>query len=391
MDSRVGFSIHLAAAGLRPPGRLQLQDGEILTVHVGQAASKNHYSVSIRGITLTIASARKLKAGTNLQARVAMVGDRIELKILQNSMPPVAPGTRDETLPTPPPGMSRAFALLIVQAMQRTGLPVTSQAMAAVGAMVPPSRRNDPGIVRFAAILFDKYLKLDPDRLDELYLTINGEGSGKPDGGSAGQDQGRGGDNSESHKNAESEISPHGTSSAERPTQTPEQQGSGERNLGGEAVSQRLAAQLRAQTLGRGPKEAGSVALLNHCPGAHEAWIIVPFNLGIDPTTLDGSVRFLVDMVALRSGSFGGQMPVRRAVVVVKGIGAFEIVGSPPKRVSLHVESIPTHSEFLRFLPELEEKLRNLGVEIDDTNNGGAVFDGFTAETREIRGVDASA
>ena len=59
--------------------------------------------------------------------------------------------------------------------------------------------------------------------------------------------------------------------------------------------------------------------------------------------------------------------------------------------MTVHADSDRMRSRIASLLPQLSEKLRNLGVEIDDTNNGGAVFDGFSAETIEIRGVDATA
>jgi hypothetical protein len=87
----------------------------------------------------------------------------------------------------------------------------------------------------------------------------------------------------------------------------------------------------------------------------------------------------------------GGRLRVTRASIVVAGLCAFEVTGAPPDRLVIHADSTVIQSRIDGLLPELAEKLQNLGVEIDDTNIGGTVFDGFTAETTEIRGVDATA
>ena len=379
MDGRVGFSIHLSKAVLRSRIGLRLKDGEIVSVRVDGKTAPNRYAVTVRGVPINIRSTQSLEIGTVLRARVAVVAGRIELKVLGAPLPqlPERIGTLVERVA--PAGLPKDFATLIIQSMQRSSMPVTPEAVAVISSMIPQLRRKDAGFVRFATILYDKHLRVEPDRLEELFQSVSGAGDRGNRGGNSPQS---GYERGHTHREPVTGLSAPGP---ENPESEPAA------NL--ESVtSQEIAAQLMDQVSGNPGENVGWPALFNHSAGRHESWVIVPFSVGTEATTVDGSVRLLLDSTFLNT--HGRTLPpsrILKASVAVAGIGAFEILGNPPKRILFHAESIPIKSEITEFLPELGEKLRNLGVEIDDTNNGGAVYDGFSAETHEIRGVDASA
>ena len=188
MDGTVGLSLQLASASTALRGRLNLQGGEILSLRVGQSLGKNRYEVAIRGATLTVRSSIPLPSGMLLHAKVVFTGARIELKILEPATAATASLRAQGTLP---PAARSAMAhdpvTVLIQAMQRTGLPVTTSSMNAIAAMLPPERRNDPAYVRLATVLYDKHLHVDPERLEELYLTINERPRGDTGGGPGSQ------------------------------------------------------------------------------------------------------------------------------------------------------------------------------------------------------------
>jgi len=360
--------------------RLKLRGGEILSIRVNQDLGKNRYSVTIRGNVFPIRANVALPVGGILRAKVIITGTRIELKILAPGRP-AETGTALPSVANPaysPAGLSVEASMVLLQAMRRSGLPTTPEAMAAINAMIPPSRRKDAGFVRFATILHDKHLHVDPERLEELYLSISGKTEREPTpGGGHGR---RGGSGRESDKE------PSNPSRSEDGAEVAEVAKAGEASEASGGRRRWLEEHVRAG-LAAG-EDSDWRAVLNHRTGAHGSWVIVPFSMEGDDASLTGSLRLLVDTSA---PGVGGRLRVTRASIVVAGLCAFEVTGAPPDRLAIHADSTVIQSRIDGLLPELAEKLRNLGVEIDDTNIGGTVFDGFTAETTEIRGVDATA
>lgn len=391
MDGGAGFSIHVATTVLKSEDRLRLRHGEILSVRVEQQLGENRYSIAIGRSTLPIVSTKALSVGMVLRTRVLSRGGRIELKIIQPDSTPGAAVARlaGSAVAIIPPGLPSAFATLLIQSMRRSGMAVTPEALAAISAMIPHSRRGESSFIRFATILFDKHLHIERERLEELYLTITGQGRHEANRGESSHSH-------PSHKRKEGDRNARGSPPgnglvAGGKALEPERAKADSGPPHPVSLTEDLCAQFRAQVAGRGDFEAGWSALFNHKAGAHEAWVIVPFCAVGDRTTVDGSVRLLLDPAILRAERGASPMRVSRAVVSVNELGSFEITGMPPSRIRIHSYSREEQSKLIHLLPELREKLRNLGVEIDDTNNGGAVFDGFTAETHEIRDVDATA
>ncbi len=379
MDGRVGFSIHLSASVLKARTGLKLKDGEILNVRVDARTAQERYSVTVKGISISIRSLQPLKIGAVLKARVSAFAGRIELKILGAPLPQLPESVPNLVDRVAPANLPKDFATLVIQSIQRSSMPVTPQAVAVISSMIPHLRRKDAGLIRFATILYDKNLHVEPGRLEELFQVVSGAG-------------GRGGHGGNRPDSGHGHSDTRGETSSERPQSGPQQPKPQTTEGVESAPSEAIAAQFMRQSAGGSEENVEWPALFNHLPGRHESWVIVPFSVGGESVAVDGSVRLLLDSTYLNAHA--RRLPparVAKAAVAVAGVGTFEILGNPPNRIRFHAESIPKKLEIAEFLPELGEKLRNLGVEIDDTNNGGAVYDGFSAETPEIRGVDATA
>lgn len=398
MDASIGLSI--PPASVAAAARLGLRQGETLSIRVDHSLGGGRYAVTIRGVVLVIRSQLALSPSQRLRARVVSVGARIELRLLPGGNARQAAGVK-MPLPAAQGGVSSQEEGVLVQALRRTGLPITPAVVAAVSAMVPPARRREAGIVRFATLLYDKHLHVAPQELEELYLSVTGkEGDGGGGGTShGGNPRGGGGSSGGGGSNGDEGFPRGGRGSAgqagEQPRAVPGEAGaSAPRSVVHGGVSPDtpgLREALRAQLTASEPERAGAGALFNHVRGEHGAWIIVPFSLTGGATRVDGSLRLLLDPGALPSSGPSSHLAVSRAVVAVEEVGYFEITGSPPRHLTLFAASAAMQRRLGELLPELTEKLRNLGVEVDDTINGDQICDGFSSETFPTGGVDATA
>lgn len=378
MDGTIGSSIRLASSASEAGKQVGLRDGEILSIRIEKFLGKGRYAVAVRGSLLTVRSLLPLEPGRIIRARVLISGQRVELRLLgsiasRSSAAPVSSGPPVTSIPT-------ELTSLVAQSMRRSGLPISPESMAAISAMIPRTKRRDPSFVRFATILFDKHLHVDPELLEELYLAGTGDRDGAfGDGRRGGHwDEQRPNGNGRQHESGErTEGIGSGVEAeaAERPDSS------------SSPATPALREQLRAQLRGGTGREVSWWALFNHQRGEHEGWVVVPFGLKREETVLDGSIRVLLSSTVNQSTAAG--LAVARAVVVVNGVGAFEIGGSPPRRLAIHAETTAMRQRLVRLLPELAEKLRNLGVEVDDTINGGKIFDGFSSDHIPMQGVDA--
>jgi len=389
MDGNVGFPLRLISSAVRGQG-VPLKKGEVLSIRILSSLGGGKYTASVRGTAVEIRSAGSLTVGTALRVEVTGRGRSIVLRAIESRPGTGAVGASGETVgrtaaPYGPRGIPTAGALgtvdalsvseldplgrRLVDALSRSMLPTSPQVVEAVRALVPQSRQNDQQFLRFIVSLFDKHLVTDRDGAESFYRSVHLDGGGgKGGGGSASQ-----------HGFGSAGGQPGGDSAGFASSHDHEQ---GQREL---------RRRLREQISPRPIAQAGPLAMFNHLFGDHSNWIILPFELSANEgNEFHGTIRLQTDP------SVGeGAGAVLRATVVVDGDeeedqAAFLISGNPPSRLQIFCSNPTLLGRIERLLPRLSEKLRNLGVEIDDTNSGGTAFDGFTIGETDIKGVDTS-
>ena len=312
-----------------------LKSGDSVYLKVLSACGKD-YQISVRGTVIPVKSDLKLVPGDVLKARLLKQDNRYYFKIddkddsslkIKNTVN-AAEQLKNEN------GLDR-----LMRAFIREGLPLRPDLLGLLSGSVLKKARNDDLLSRLVAILLKKGLVPSDKWIEESIICIGGSGNEKfnetKEG--PGEDWNK---KKDRKKNESGEITPENI----------------KRNWNTGADSNPL-------------------HLFNHISADEVHWMILPISLGKEEFKIEG---FAAVRIAKKTGtpdsifircyddnenhdfhlSFSEERWKMRCSTPLYG---YE--GNAGKK----------WSDFI-------EKLHNLGVDLDDNNNGGILFDGFSSE-----------
>ncbi len=319
----------------RPPAAAEgVRNGDLLYVRVERKVSANRYVLSIGARRLLVRVSGDVHVGRTLRVRATWSGSTL---FLVRESPAQSARRAANDLGVGLDVRSRAA----ITALLRSGMPATPEHVRTLARILERRGRSDDFYARLLAILLDKRIEPTDEFLDALdrLFTESGARHGREKGGARRRSGRRA----------------HEEPFDGRPEKT--------------APETQFARDLMLQSR---PTDAEhhALQLFNHLGGEHEEWQVVPYCVERADWRAWGTVRIRRS----RQGRLRGFV-----LEVNAGDRAFRF----PVRYdgSRGVASVPatdgiTDSAAVR---ELTEKLRNVGIEVDDTIIGDA-FDGFSTE-----------
>ena len=333
-------ALHLSTGTLA-----RLRPGEQVFVRVLQALGGGKWEVGIKGRVVPAASTLPLVAGQRLRAQVTVQHGRTVLRLQEGRADRLEELLRREGLPLD------SEVRRIVDSLLRSGLQVRGEQVHQARRLLDRLRLDSRRFSRLSALALEKGIDLRSPGLEEL-LPILGYG-----------------DRDEGHGRYRGRRMPEGR--------------------------QELEQELEETLLGSAESDPDTaLPLFNHLRGKDGSWVVVPFHYTCgDGSHLYGTLRLLYDAAIKTS---------RRLVLVVRRTDRDEgtsrwsfVLDTDPRSEggpSLRIYSDRRRSETAvkRQTRELQLKLRNLGVETDDTIRIDEGFDGFspTEDTPYYRSID---
>jgi hypothetical protein len=310
--------------------------GETLVFKAVRSLGGSLWQVSHKGRRFVIRSELALKVGARYHTRVHRVGTTATLRLTPDlpgrSETPtgilIAPGSNENTL-----------ARTLFHAMQSVGLKLSGALLTKAQAVFGRLKKKDSTGATLIAMLMDKGLEPDAGYVDVLVDCLDRRSSG------------------------------HGR-------QGPKKDGF-HRRITVAAIKDQLHLQLKK--LG---ENANLLSLFNHIAAVRNNWVVIPYQVSQNGDTISGTVR-------LRTGKARGIDRVVLETTGEEGLTDFSMGWPPGPKATLTVRSEDQHllMAFSRDRVELEEKLRNLNLIIDD--NKREKIDRFTQEElAPLRGVN---
>ncbi len=295
-----------------------LRAGDTVTLKVIKQLDAGKWAVAVSGRVYPATSGLALEAGATLRARVGMSMGRIVLTVTDVLPDAVSTALRAQGVPPD------AEAQLIAHALARSGLPILAETVQKVKSLLGRTSLDARTGARAAATLVDRRIDLSSDAARALLPVL-----------AFGQ---KGGDDPRRYRGRDL---PH----------TPEEVG-------------RFAGELPVD-----PADRTSVLeAYNHVPGTSETWVVIPFLFNAGSRRIAGTVKILYDTVHAR--------PLALTLTTETISFHLPLAGKRKKLMIYCDEAVRGSAE--RGLDSLRAKFHNMGLEVDDTVNGGDTFDGFS-------------
>jgi hypothetical protein len=310
----IGGSIHLS-----PRPELGLRLGDLVSVHVIKRLEGTKWAVGIGGRVFPAVSELALEPGMHLQARVAAAGGKLALVIAEVVSDAVAASLQREGLP------AGGEVELIARALARTGLPILTETIQKVKALLSPSELDPRKGARLAATLVERGIDpSSPGAKALLPVLAFGE---------------RGGENPRRYKGRQMPDTPDEV--------------------------KKYVADLAATPAA----PPSSLAAYNHIRGKSQSWIVIPFLFTAGEDRIAGTLKILFDPFQNR--------PVALSMTT-EGIGFHLPLLGPRRVLSIYCDDPLMRRAIARGLDSVRSKFHNMGLEVDDTVNEGDAFDGFS-------------
>lgn len=340
-----------AVQGTIPKGmRASVHSGDRVQVHILRAIGTNKWLATVRGRSLQVASAEHLDVGARYRARAEWSGPRLILRLIGES-------ARSRTISGDSSGR---YGATLAAALRRGGVELKPELERRLRTLLAETAKSDLKNARLLGIMADKGLLPSAESLDVLRRVLDGEVREYDDTA----DEGGGSRN---------DNNPERRGGGDPRRQPPENE-HGRRSLCAKRVERDKLGEAVADILsefGEPGQGGGALAAFNHSRGAQDDWIVVPFDIAIDTVELSGSIRVQIGPRNDR---------IHPANVTVHTSDNEWEVGLYPEsggyRITLHCSNTEVLSRAKQGLAALREKLRNMGVHVDDNCIEGSP-DGF--------------
>jgi hypothetical protein len=310
----IGGSIHLS-----PRPELGFRMGDLVSVHVIKRIEGAKWAVGIGGRVFPAVSELALEPGMHLQARVSAAGGKLALVIAEVTSDAVSAALQREGLP------AGGDVELIARALARSGLPILTETIQKVKALLARTELEPRKAARLAATLVERGIDpSSPGAKALLPVLAFGE---------------RGGENPRRYKGRQMPDSPH-------------------------AVKEYV------EGLAAAPAPPpSSLAAYNHIRGRSQTWIVIPFLFTAGEDRIAGTLKILFDPFQARPLAF---------TMTTEGIGFHLPLQGANRMLRIFCDDHRVRRVVERGLDSLRSKFHNMGLEVDDTVNEGDLFDGFS-------------
>jgi hypothetical protein len=338
----------------------QLKSGDTVAFRVHKRLAPDTWLVSLKGKQLQVRSEIPLMRGDVRKARVLFERGHLFLKLLPRQKPAAAAQILQEHgLP-----VNREYTTLI-ESLMRSGLPLKEELIQYAAKLLFSRNRGDiRRFGRFIAVLLDKGLRAAPEKVEELFHSVEGEPEGQ--------------DTASEERRRRGGQDRHGQPRRRSKQEEPEQEGSAHTDA--PPVTPPEAGDIRSQCMRRGEPEHG-LQLWNHLEGGRDNWIVIPLAWQHGDTRIEGRLRlhrqgnrtdrFTLSVFGTHRWHFSGCL----------------VEGERSLRIYSSMGALPEGSA--RHLERLRENLHNEEIEIDDTINREEEFDPYESGYRQdLRGID---
>jgi len=300
------------------PG-LRLKPGETVVLTVIKQLDAGKWAVGIGGRVYPAYSNLLLEPGSVLKARVSSSAGRLLLSVTTELQDPLQAALVRQGIP------SGTTAQVIARALILSGLAVRAETIDQVRMLVSRLKLPPQKAARLASVVINKRIGLSGQGIDALLgmLSFGERGGGDP--------------------------------RRYRGKPLPET---------GKAVKEFVAGLAVP-----GPEAQDAVCVFNHRRGQAQTWVVVPFVFDAEPERLAGTIKILFDPFLAR--------PLR-LVLTAEGMSFFLSLEGKNKKLSIFCDDSSILAAAKRGLDRLQAKFHNMGMEVDDTINGGDAFDGFS-------------
>jgi hypothetical protein len=234
---------------------IQFRNGDIVDVRVIQPLAGDRWQLSIGGKLIPAKVEIPVQPGIILSVRIMKLPNGgLVLRLLDRS-PATGLAAR---LGFP----ATADVQLIISALIRSGMPVQSEHVSELLAMLSRLKKKDSSAARLLAMLHDRGIRLTSAQIDLLLQEI-GDGSATPD---------RPG---------------YGHQGERRPGDSPQDRNARESKR---TVNQ-IASMIRRFTTGAESMDRSLLQVFNHIPAGHDHWVVIPFGYSANEDHVRGSIR----------------------------------------------------------------------------------------------------
>ncbi len=305
-----------------------MKSGDIVILNVIKRIIGNKWAVGLQGRVIPAYSDLNLVPGKSIRALVTRSGDRYVLKLtdIENSLHELL--LREGLSPD-------KVSERIVAGLFRCGLIINAKTVHQIKKMLNRMKLNPKRFSRLIALLLDKKLDISSTGIEDL-IKLLGYGEGNP----------------EKERRFKRRKLP--------------------------AQEKDIADELKNSLIERQSEADNSLMLFNHLKGNEENWIIIPYSFSCKEASggnvLYGTIRIQYDPFQDR--------PKRFVLVVNRDreeIWYFNLCAAEKEfKLNIFCNSNQGIVKGRAGLRDLEVKLQNLGVKIDDTIREDSNFDGFS-------------
>ncbi|GEM_PF-1722248 len=316
---------------------LKLRSGDFVLLRVLKRLYGNKWAVGIKGRVISAYTKLDLTPGKLIRARVVAEGNRLILKLDNAFSDPVLEAAENIGL------KPDALLQTIIESILRSNLPVVRRTVLAMRAKLGSVKSNRHKLARLMALLHDKGFDINGDTLD-VFLELLGNSAYKGEDG---------------YKRHEEEKGEEEGDETDKATEG-------------------LAKIIRKQLTMKTESPGSPLCLFNHLTGKHDNWIVLPYNVTYGNRSFSGTVRIKYDR-------YNGKI-LRFIIQMTTGKNEMYFYLEPRKneetkrryKMMIFSDDVRLSKKIYSKLDSLRLKLRNLGVEIDDTIFESDDFDGFS-------------
>jgi len=330
------FILKAGSAGLTSLQQAgKIKSGDVLNIKVVRMLEGSSWQINVHGKLMAVSSAVPLKPGMNFKAKALFSSGQLLLKIIdQNPLDRLA---GEAALPKD--DLSQA----ILKSFIRSSIPFSPEKAAFIYSFLKNIRSEKKSLIRLFTLLSDKGIPLKNEIFEEAAFLVQGRG---------GDDRKKGGGDREREGRREKQVK-------EALKSIVEEGESGKGNL---------------------------MQLFNHLQSTHENWLVFPFDMETDRGGITGCIRCKLRDTAPRSSRKSNLLNHFSAVVLEISEETepfiFNITERDDGSAGLSIISnIRKINDFpADVFNKFKEKLRNMGVSLDENIVEAGTFDGFDFE-----------
>jgi len=314
-----------------------IKSGDIVNVNVIKQLGQGKWAIGIKGNMFPASSQIGLVPGQTFRAQIFFEDKKLILKLIDRQIAPFELLIKNQGL------IQDAISESIVASLFKSNLKIDSEVISRFRKILEKLKRNDQRASRLLASIFDKSINLSDEYLEKMFEILEYS-------------------NRQFTKRHKKEAF-------------------------GDNLNQTKTA-LKKILSKKDPENTNLLQLFNHLKGNNQNWIVLPFGLTDNESDFDGTVRILYD---------DNLKKIEKVVLIVNV--------SDDVRFSFYIESHEKYKSFRviifcndsnysekagKKISELNRKLQNKGIKIDDIIYNDEAFDGFSPsfESSEYKNID---